>query len=107
MIEKNIKIGPDNEKKALQILSEGAVARGNYANLALVHHTKEEFILDFILQFPTQTQLVSRIIFSPPHAKRLAVALADNVKRWESGPLGKPPIIGKAKRGKSGKKRGA
>jgi hypothetical protein len=78
------KVAPEGEETVLKVLAETAIGRGLYANFALISHTKEEFILDFILRFANQNQLVSRIILSPSHAQRLEAALADNIKRWKS-----------------------
>ncbi|MCK5446678.1 MAG: DUF3467 domain-containing protein, partial [Gemmatimonadetes bacterium] len=44
----------------VQINASDEVARGRYSNNMLVTHTREEFILDFLLSAPNGTQLVSR-----------------------------------------------
>ncbi len=60
-------------------------ARGRYANMAVLAHTKDEFILDFALAYPGQPPMVnSRIITSPQHAKALLKSLEDNIRRYES-----------------------
>lgn len=51
--------------------------------MAQISHGSEEFILDFANVMPPQGMLVSRIIVSPSHAKRLAKALDENVKKYE------------------------
>jgi Protein of unknown function (DUF3467) len=59
-------------------------ARGRYANMAVIAHTKDEFIIDFALAYPGQAPMVSsRIITSPHHAKALLRSLEDNLKRYE------------------------
>lgn len=59
-------------------------ARGRYANMAVIAHTKDEFIIDFALAYPGQAPMVSsRIITSPHHAKALLKSLEDNLKRYE------------------------
>jgi Protein of unknown function (DUF3467) len=70
----------------LQIKADEKEMLGQYANLALIHHTGEEFTLNFIYVFPNvaQGKLVSSIIVSPRHAKRLMHALAENIGRYES-----------------------
>jgi hypothetical protein len=62
-----------------------AVAEGTYSNLVMLAHSAEEFILDFIRVMPgvPKARVKSRIIVSPPHAKRLLRALADNINRFE------------------------
>lgn len=56
---------------------------GKYANMMQVSHTPEEFILDFMSAFPPGGELVSRLIVSPRHVKRIVRALAENVSRYE------------------------
>jgi hypothetical protein len=59
-------------------------ARGRYANMAVIAHTKDEFIIDFALAYPGQAPMVSsRIITSPHHAKALLKSLEDNLRRYE------------------------
>lgn len=62
-----------------------AVAKGIYANLAMISHSQSEFLLDFLFLTPQQpkTKVLTRIISSPGHTKRLLMALQDNVKRYE------------------------
>ncbi len=78
------------------------VADGIYANLAVINHSASEFIIDFIKIMPgvPKAKVKSRIILTPQHAKRLVMALNDNVKRFENahgtikdyGKAGIPPI---------------
>ncbi len=62
--------------------SEGSLG-GKYANMMQVTHTSEEFVLDFMSAFPPSGELVSRLIVSPRHMKRIVRALRDNVSRYE------------------------
>ncbi len=75
----------------LNIKAEDKELRGRYANMMQVMHAKEEFVLDFIFAHPPQGELVSRLIVSPSHAKRIAEALMDNLKKYEAqfGPVDK------------------
>jgi len=57
---------------------------GVYSNNMLVAHTKEEFIMDFIVVVPPTGALTSRVITSPGHLKRIINALEDNLKKYES-----------------------
>lgn len=70
----------------LQIKADEKELLGQYANLVLIHHTGEEFTMNFIYLFPNtpQGKLVSSMIISPRHAKRLMHALAENISRYES-----------------------
>ncbi|MFA6512403.1 MAG: DUF3467 domain-containing protein [Patescibacteria group bacterium] len=70
----------------IQIKLPDDVGKGVHANLMSVMHTKEEFIIDFILVNPAQRQgmVNARVVTSPGHAKRIAKALEENVKKYES-----------------------
>ena len=72
------------QAQQVQIKATDAKLAGNYANMMQVSHTKEEFVLDFVNILPPSGQLVSRILISPAHAKRIMLALEDNIKRYES-----------------------
>jgi len=83
----------DDKKNQGQInieLSE-EVAQGKYSNLAIITHSSSEFVVDFIRVMPgvPKAQVNSRIILTPEHAKRLMMALQDNIKKFESlhGPI--------------------
>lgn len=67
----------------MQVKASDDALRGVYANMVQVGHSGEEFVLDFMNLFPPAGQLVSRIIVSPSHYKRLVVALQDNLKKYE------------------------
>ena len=75
-------------KKPNQInieLSE-EVAQGVYSNLAVITHSSSEFVLDFVRIMPgvPKAKVKSRIVLTPEHAKRLLMALQDNIKKYES-----------------------
>lgn len=82
---------PDNQ---FQIELKPEVAEGTYANLAVISHSSSEFILDFIRVLPglPKGQVKSRVILTPEHAKRLMLALQDNIGKFEStfGPIKLP-----------------
>jgi Protein of unknown function (DUF3467) len=73
-------------QQQVQIKADEKELLGQYANLAVIHHNGEEFTLNFIYLFPSvpQGKLVSSIILSPAHAKRMLQALKENVARFES-----------------------
>lgn len=56
---------------------------GVYANNLIVSHTKEEFIMDFIMAAPPAGTVTARVITSPTHLKRIIAALEDNMKQYE------------------------
>jgi len=73
----------DQNQNKLQIKATDEAVKGSYSNAAQISHTKEEVIVDFFLMHPPVGQLVSRVILSPGHAKRLANALAQNLANYE------------------------
>ena len=70
----------------LQIELKEEVAEGTYSNLAIIAHSSSEFVLDFVRMMPgiAKAKVKSRIIMTPEHAKRLAYALQDNLRRYEA-----------------------
>lgn len=70
----------------IQIQLRPEVADGKFSNLAMIGHTPNEFLIDFIFHAPNMPQapVVSRIIMTPENAKQLLYALQDNVNRYES-----------------------
>ena len=75
---------PKNDGQ-INIELDDSMAEGTYSNLAIINHSVSEFIVDFISVMPgrPKAKVKSRIILTPQHAKRLAKALAENVKRFE------------------------
>lgn len=61
------------------------VAEGQYVNLAMIAHSSSEFVVDFIRMMPgvPKAKVKSRIVLTPEHAKRLLIALNENVKKYE------------------------
>ncbi len=74
------------DKNQLQIELKEDVAQGIYANLAIISHSSSEFIVDFVRMLPgmPKAEVKSRIILSPEHAKRLLLALQENIGKYES-----------------------
>lgn len=70
-------------EKKIQIKAKDEDLKGSYSNLMQVLHTKEEFLLDFFLVSPPSGILVSRIVMSPSHIKRMLRALEGNVLKYE------------------------
>jgi len=80
---------PHQHQMAIQ--TDPATSVGVYANLMMVSHRKEEFILDFLFVQPQQSapgqataNLRARVITTPEHAKRIVRALQDNIQRYEA-----------------------
>ena len=75
---------PDpKQPQQIQINTADEISRGRYSNLMLVAHSPEEFIIDWLLNAPNGTHLVSRIILSPGNVKRTIEALTINLKQYE------------------------
>lgn len=88
MAEQNIPIEIDN-----------VLAGGVYSNVAVVSHSENEFILDFIFAHPPKGKVNARVITNPAHAKRFLLALQNNIEMFEQkfGPIKaapEPPQIG-------------
>lgn len=78
----------DKKQKPQQLnieLSE-EIAQGIYSNLAVITHSSSEFVVDFVRIMPgiPKANVKSRVILTPEHAKRLLMALEDNLKKYES-----------------------
>lgn len=81
---------PKTVEHQISIQMDPLSANGVYANLLLITHRKEEFVLDFLFVQPQQgaqrqaiANLRSRVITSPAHAKRVLRALTENLRRYE------------------------
>ncbi|MBP7147941.1 MAG: DUF3467 domain-containing protein [Acidobacteria bacterium] len=84
----------ENPKKGpsvtLKISEE--IQRGAYANKVIVAHSRDEFVFDFVADFPPGPQIVARVITAPAHAAALLEALGENLARYERqhGPIHRP-----------------
>jgi len=67
----------------IQINTIDEMSRGRYSNAMLVGHGPEEFIMDWLLHSPNGPHLVSRLIVTPGHMKRILNALQENVDKYE------------------------
>ena len=69
----------------LQLDIKPEVARGIYANLVLINHSHSDFVIDFAQALPgmPKPEVASRMIMAPEHAKRLLMALQENVLKYE------------------------
>ena len=74
------------QKQGIDIELNEDIAEGNYSNLAIISHSTSEFVLDFVRMMPgvNKAKVKSRIVMTPEHAKRLALALQDNLMRYEA-----------------------
>jgi hypothetical protein len=74
------------EQVQVQIKADEKELLGQFSNLVMFHHNAEEFTLHFIYVFPNvpQGKLLSSVIVSPAHAKRILRALGENINRYEA-----------------------
>ena len=77
----------DNNEQGgkFQIELPAEIAQGEYANLAIITHSSSDFVVDFARLLPgvPKAQVRSRVILAPEHAKRLLLALQENIVRYE------------------------
>jgi hypothetical protein len=76
----------NKNKNQINIELKEDVAQGTYSNLAIITHSTSEFVVDFVRIMPgmPKAEVKSRIILTPEHAKRLLMALQDNIAKFES-----------------------
>lgn len=76
----------DMPKGQINIELTEEVAQGTYSNLAIITHSSSEFVVDFVRIMPgiPKAKVKSRIVLTPEHAKRLMLALQENIKKFES-----------------------
>ena len=62
------------------------VAKGTYSNLAIITHSRSEFVIDFASILPglAKPEVHNRIVMNPENAKRLLLALQDNINKYEN-----------------------
>jgi hypothetical protein len=79
--EKNL---PQQNQINIELTDE--IADGIYSNLAIITHSNQEFVMDFIKVMPgiPKAKVKSRIILTPQHTKRFLRALGENVRKFES-----------------------
>jgi len=76
----------ENQEGQINIELSEEIAEGIYSNMALIAHSNSEFVIDFIRMMPgvPKAKVKSRIILTPEHAKRLLLALKDNLDKYEA-----------------------
>ena len=74
-----------DQQLSIQMDIKPEIAGGQYSNLVLISHSYSDFIVDFakILPGMPKAEVCSRIILAPEHAKRLLLALQENIYRYE------------------------
>ena len=71
----------------IEIKVDESIAGGIFSNFANISHSPDEFVLDFLYVNPSPPpgfgKLVSRVILTPGHAKRILSALGENIRKYE------------------------
>jgi hypothetical protein len=77
---------PNKPTNEININLSEEIAKGSYSNLAIITHSSSEFILDFARLLPgtPKAEVTNRIIMTSEHAKRLYMALKDNISKFEN-----------------------
>ena len=75
-----------SNEKEFKIELKPEVAKGSYSNFAIITHSHSEFVIDFATMLPgiSKPEVSNRIIMTPEHAKRLFLALQDNINKYEN-----------------------
>lgn len=76
----------NNDSSQMNIEVPSEISAGKYSNMAVITHSKSEFVLDFASVLPGNKSAVvnSRLIMTPDHVKRLFYALNDNIAKYEA-----------------------
>jgi len=84
-----------DKKNQINIELTEELAQGVYSNLAIISHSPSEFVFDFIRIVPgtPKAKVKSRIITTPENAKKLLLALQDNISKYENN-FGKIKNVG-------------
>ncbi len=72
-----------NEGQKINVNFPPALQGGVYANNMIVTHSREEFVMDFLMVAPPAGAVNARVIVSPGHMKRMLAALQDNISKYE------------------------
>lgn len=75
-----------NKAQNIEIELKEEEATGTYSNLVMITHSPSEFVFDFISMMPAvkKARVVKRLVLTPDHAKRLADALNENLRKYEN-----------------------
>jgi len=71
-----------NEQTEIKIADN--IPGAEYTNMMQVGHAKEEFRLIFMNVMPPSGKVVSKIITTPGHFKRIIAAMQENLQKYEA-----------------------
>jgi len=77
------RIKQHEQEESLKVSANVEMLKGTYCNSAFIKHSKDDFILDFIMAESGEGYLVSKVITNPSHAKKILKALQDNIEKYE------------------------
>ena len=77
---------PKQPQNQLQLELNPQLTKTSYSNLAIISHSRSEFVIDFAATLPGLPKAVigDRIVMTPEHTKRLMNALFDNISKYEA-----------------------
>jgi len=78
-----VNMAGEGKSQEIKVKITDDILRGVYSNNAVISHTREEFLIDFMNIFPPEGIVNARVIMSPGHIKRLIKALVENVNKYE------------------------
>ena len=71
----------ENQPQEIKIADN--IPGAEYTNIMQVNHTQEEFTMIFANVAGPTGKVVSKVITSPGHMKRIVEALGENIKKYE------------------------
>ncbi len=71
-------------QREVQVVFPDNLKGGVYSNFMVVTHTREEFVLDFMMVTSPVGSVTARVVTSPGHLKRMISALTENLRKYES-----------------------
>lgn len=75
---------PQPQPTPQQIQLSDSIPGAEYTNAMQVSHTKDEFLMVFANIAGPSGKVVSKIVTTPGHLKRIVAALQDNISKYES-----------------------
>lgn len=74
-----------HDENQLSIDLHEDIAGGVYSNLAVITHSNNEFVMDFVQLMPgmPKASVRSRVIMNATNAKKLMRAMMDNIHKYE------------------------
>ncbi len=69
-------------KEEISVIASWDIAKGVYSNIAGIHETEEEYVIDFLHQIGREVHIVSRIIMTASHMLRCRDVVAKNLSKY-------------------------